>query len=270
MYFKPLNDLRGKRILISNDDGIGAYGIKLLEKVLLTLTDDVWVVAPKAERSGASHAITSDKLRSMQGHSSVDAFPNDIVKVSEKHYAVDGTPTDCVRIALNMIMREHYPDLIISGINNGRNIADDITYSGTIGVAAEGILHGIPSIAVSQLVDGATDVNWEMAEKFLPDLLQKIAKGRFNADTLVNINFPNVSFEKLKGIEVCRHGTRRFILETIENRRLHKTALVNETRDTLSCFPDDNIKISDCITVSALSINLTDEAGLCELSRVLA
>ena len=145
-----------------------------------------------------------------------NAFPNDIVKVSERHYAVDGTPSDCVRIALNMILADKKPDLIISGINNGRNIADDITYSGTIGVAVEGILHGIPSIAVSQLVDGAEVVNWQMAEKYLPGLLQKICRGTFGADTLININFPNVPFEQLKGITVCRHGSRRFTPGTIE------------------------------------------------------
>lgn len=106
MHFKPLDDLSRCRILLSNDDGIDARGIKLLEQELLKLSSDVWVVAPKNEKSGASHAITSDKLRSMQGHSSVDAFPNDVVKVSERHYAVDGTPSDCVRIALNMILAD--------------------------------------------------------------------------------------------------------------------------------------------------------------------
>lgn len=268
MHFKPLDDLSRCRILLSNDDGIDALGIKLLEQELLKLSNDVWVVAPKNEKSGASHAITSDKLRSMQGHSSVDAFPNDIVKVSERHYAVDGTPSDCVRIALNMILADKKPDLIISGINNGRNIADDITYSGTVGVAVEGILHGIPSIAVSQLVDGAEVVNWQMAEKYLPGLLQKICRGTFGADTLININFPNVPFEELKGITVCRHGSRRFTPGTVENGRLKADSL--EGVPVAGRYPDDCTAIKDCITVSALRIDLTDEPGLDELQRLLA
>ena len=127
MHFKPLDDLSRCRILLSNDDGIDARGIKLLEQELLKLSNDVWVVAPKNEKSGASHAITSDKLRSMQGHSSVDAFPNDIVKVSERHYAVDGTPSDCVRIALNMILADKKPDLIIS---SGAAVAVPFFYLG--------------------------------------------------------------------------------------------------------------------------------------------
>ncbi len=268
MHFKPLTNLNACRVLISNDDGINAFGIKLLEKIISNLTTDIWVVAPKSEKSGASHAITSDKLRSMQGHSSVDAFPNDIIQISDKHYAVDGTPTDCVRIALNMIMKDNLPDIVISGINNGRNIADDITYSGTIGVAVEGILHGIPSIAVSQLVDGATDVNWEIAEKYLPDLLQKICRGTYSADTLININFPNVPFSELKGIKVCRHGTRRFTEGTIEHSRINKNT-ITKLKDTANTFPPDNEEIKQSITVSALTINLSDNAGLKELETVL-
>lgn len=268
MHFKPLTNLNACRVLISNDDGINAFGIKLLEKILSNITTDIWVVAPKNEKSGASHAITSDKLRSMQGHSSVDAFPNDIIQISDKHYAVDGTPTDCVRIALNMIMKNNPPDIVISGINNGRNIADDITYSGTIGVAIEGILHGIPSIAVSQLVDGATDVNWEIAEKYLPELLQKICRGTFSADTLININFPNVSTSELKGIKVCRHGTRRFTEGTVEHNRINKNAIIT-LKNSDETFPPDDVEIKNSITVSALTVNLTDNAGLQELATLL-
>ncbi len=269
MYFKSLKELNRCRILITNDDGIEAHGIKLLEQILLKITPDVWVVAPKFERSGASHAITSDKLRSMQGHSSADAFPHDIIKISDKHYAIDGTPADCIRIALNMLMPRQVPDLIISGINNGRNIADDITYSGTVGAAVEGILYGIPSIAVSQQVDGAKIVNWQMAEKYLPGLLAKIRTGTFSADTLININFPNIPFGRLRGIAVCRHGSRRFVEGTHEHERLNLAALMEEPIVEAERYQDDNIAIKDHITVSALSINLSDYAGLAELDKVL-
>lgn len=269
MHFKPQKKLKNSRILLTNDDGIDAPGIKKLEQILSPLSKDIWVVAPLHEKSGAGHSLTSDKLRSMLGHSSVEEFPNDIHKISERHYAVDGTPTDCMRIALNMIMPDNYPDLIISGINNGRNIADDITYSGTVGAAIEGIMYGIPSIAMSQLVNGFIDINWQIAEKYLLDIVQKVRAGLFSADTLININFPNIPLERLSGIAVCRQGTRRFISGTVENRHLCATSLTPEDDISPSIYPDDNEQIHDKITVTALSINMTDDKGLDELARLL-
>lgn len=268
MFFKPLNNLKNCRILLSNDDGIETKGINLLEKILTPLCKDIWVVAPKNEKSGAGHSITSDTRHSMLGHSSANMLPENITKISEKHYAVDGTPSDCVRAALNIIMPEKYPDLIVSGINNGRNIADDITYSGTIGVAMEGVLRGIFSIAVSQLVDEAKIVNWNLAEIYLPELIQKICKGNFSADTFININFPNIPSEELKEIVVCKHGSRRFVSGTIENKRINLNSLHGNL--TSAQYPDDCLKIKDCITISALKIDLTDFSGLDELRKIIA
>lgn len=270
MNFKPLLDLSKKRILITNDDGIEACGIKLLEKILLTITPDVWVVAPKTEKSGASHAITSNKQKSMAGHTTSKAFSCRAEKIDARHYAVDGTPSDCIREALNVIMPKNYPDLIVSGINNGRNIADDITYSGTVGAAVEGLLYGIPSIAVSQLIDGAKVVHWELAEKYLAELIKKICRGTFSADTLININFPNVALKELKGIKICRHGSRRFIEGTPENKRLKPDSYITKKTKKNASYPPDNIEISHNITISALTINLSDERGLKELEKILA
>lgn len=268
MHFKPQKDLKNCKILITNDDGIDSEGIKKLEELLTEITSDIWVAAPMHEKSGAGHSITSDKLRSMQGHSSVDDFPNDIYQLSNRHYAINGTPTDCIRIALNMIMPKQYPDLIISGINNGRNIADDITYSGTVGAAIEGVMYGIPSLAVSQLVNGSIDINWEIAEKYLAQIIQKTRTGIFSADTLINVNFPNIPLERLSGIAVCRQGTRRFISGTIENKHLCTNSLYQENNSLkIKPYPNDNEEIVNKITISALSINLTDNAGLDELSK---
>ncbi len=270
MHFKPQKTLKNCRILLTNDDGINASGIKKLEQILSELTSDIWVVAPLHEKSGAGHSLTSDKLLSMQGHSSVEDFPDDIREVSEHHYAVDGTPTDCIRVALNMIMPNNYPDLIISGINNGRNIADDITYSGTVGAAIEGVMYGIPSIAMSQLVNGAIDINWQIAEKYLLDIVKRVRMGVFSADTLININFPNIPLERLDGIAICRQGTRRYISGTIENKHLCATSLYQKKATHSVFYPDDNEQIHNKITVTPLSINLTDDAGLDELKKVLA
>ncbi len=270
MLFKPDTNIENCRILITNDDGIDAYGIKLLEYILLKITPNVMVVAPKDEKSGAGHSLTSDKLRSMYGHTSISEFPNDIFQYDSYHYAVDGTPCDCVRIALNMIMRGNYPDLIISGINNGRNIADDVTYSGTIGAAMEGILYGIPSIAVSQFVQKGETVKWQIAEKYLAEIIKKVRQGTFSADTLININFPNISPEVLEGIEICRQGSRRFVKGTVENGLLCTKFLIEDKEKHQKNYPDDNEKISHNITITPLKINLTDDEALDELKKLFA
>ncbi len=270
MHFKPISDFASATILISNDDGIEAKGIKLLEKILSRLGADVWVVAPNKEKSGASHAITSDTLRSMAGHSSAENFPNVIHKIDERHFAVEGTPSDCVRIALSMIMKDNKPNLIVSGINNGRNIADDITYSGTIGVAIEGLLHGVMSVAVSQLTDGAEIVNWNLADIYLEDIIKKVCTCSWNADCLINVNFPNVPTEEIGKIVVCRHGTRRFNEGSVEKKRMCLQNLEGRYSPE-SIFPDDDKEIhSKNITISALSINLTDETENQKLAQIFA
>ena len=268
MHFKPQKNIKNSRILITNDDGIEAYGIKLLEKILLTITPEVYVVAPQNEKSGAGHSITTDKLRSMIGHTSIDNFPTDIIKYDEHHYAVDGTPTDCVRVALNMIMPDNYPDMIISGINMGRNIADDVTYSGTIGAAMEGVLYGIPSLAVSQLATGQSEINWQIAEQYLPEIIAKVRSGVYSADTLININFPNIPTEELKGIEICRQGSRRYVDGTVEHKHLCRFSLEQDVEQ--ADYPADHEVIKNSITITALKINLTDEKGLEELKKVFA
>jgi 5'-nucleotidase len=269
MRFKPIDDLGQCRILLSNDDGIASEGIVLLETLIKGICPDVWVVAPKEEKRGTGHALTPQKLKKMLGHHNIEDFPEDITEISARHYAVDGTPSDCIRIALNMILKDHYPDLIISGINNGRNIADDVTYSGTIGAAMEGIMYGIPSIAVSQLVERGTACHWQIVKKYLTNIIVKVCHTSCTADTLVNINFPNIDETKLKGIEVCRLGSRRFVKGTVENRHLSKKALLqDESKRQKKDFPADNVKIKDYITISALTVNLTDEDGLKELQRV--
>jgi len=121
------------RILISNDDGIGAPGIQLLEKIARELSHDVWVVAPELEQSGASHSLTTRR-------------PLRMTEVSPRHYAVDGTPTDCVLLAVKRLLRDHPPDLVLSGINSGSNVGEDLTYSGTVAAAMEATLLGIPAL----------------------------------------------------------------------------------------------------------------------------
>ena len=258
MNFKPIKDLTNKRILISNDDGIGQKGIVLLEKILHQFTDDVWVVAPSGERSCAGHSKKNNSN-----------YEQELKKISDKHYSVDGTPSDCIRAALKYVLTDKRPDMIVTGINNGRNIAEDITYSGTIGAAIEGTLRGIPSVAVSQCTDGAEPVNWSYHEQYLPKILQNLVKGSFSVDTLISINFPNVETDKFKGIAVCRHGGRRFLSGTLENSRLNTASMETGFHEQTYKYPEDHLKIDDHITISALKVDMNDEIGLEMLSSII-
>jgi 5'-nucleotidase len=125
------------RILCTNDDGIHAPGLKALEEIARQLTDDVWIVAPETDQSGVSHSLSlNDPLRLRQ--------------IGDRYFAVKGTPTDCVIMAVRHIMHESRPDLVLSGVNRGQNVAEDVSYSGTVAGAIEGTILGVPSIALSQ------------------------------------------------------------------------------------------------------------------------
>ncbi|HCL65655.1 MAG TPA: 5'/3'-nucleotidase SurE [Rhizobium sp.] len=193
------------RILLTNDDGIHAEGLAVLERIARTLSDDVWIVAPETDQSGLAHSLTlSEPLR--------------LRKVADKHFALRGTPTDCVIMAVREVM-EGKPDLVLSGVNAGANMADDVTYSGTVAGAIEGTLQGVRSIALSQAYthDGTRFVPWEIAETLAPDLLSRLMNVDLAADTLLNVNFPNCAPKDVRGIEVTSQGKLDFGL-TVEER----------------------------------------------------
>jgi 5'-nucleotidase len=182
------------RILITNDDGILAEGIAVLEAVAREIADEVWVIAPETDQSGKSHSLTlTEPLRLRQ--------------IDERHYAVKGTPTDCVIMALRHIMPEP-PDLVLSGINRGSNVADDVTYSGTIAAAMEGTLLGVPSIALSQTYLKAVDIapSWACGRAHAAEVIRKIIAAGIPKGTLINVNFPACEPEEVTGIEVTTQG----------------------------------------------------------------
>src|SRR5713226_3018172 len=144
-------DLAAARILVTNDDGINAPGLKVMERIARQLSRDVWVVAPEVEQSGAGHSLTLRRPLQVRG-------------VSPRRFAVDGTPTDCVLLAVNRLIEGRRPDLVLSGVNRGSNLGEDVTYSGTIAAAMEATFLGIPSIALSQMRDGQT-IAWHVALK---------------------------------------------------------------------------------------------------------
>ena len=187
-------DLSNHRILITNDDGIHAEGIQLLERIVRQHCDDVWVVAPDEERSGASHSVSMHT-------------PVRVRQVDARHFAVKGTPTDCAIMAINELM-DGPPTLLLSGINRGANLAEDLTYSGTAAAAMEGALLGVPSIALSQVFTPGEDVPWETAEQFLPRVVPPILAAEMAPGTFVNVNFPPVRPDAVSGIHVVDQGQR--------------------------------------------------------------
>ncbi|MGH6707000.1 MAG: 5'/3'-nucleotidase SurE [Sphingomicrobium sp.] len=188
------------RILLTNDDGIHAPGFAALEAIAARLSDDIWAVAPSEEQSGAGHSLTLSKPIRLRRH-------------GEKRFSVSGTPTDAVMMALAHIMKDSPPDLILSGINRGANLAEDVTYSGTVSAAMEGALAGVPSIALSQAYskEGMGDtVPFAAAEAWADRALRPLIDASFAPGTLVNVNFPALQPEAVKGIRVCRQGIRDY------------------------------------------------------------
>jgi len=186
------------RILCTNDDGIHAPGLAVLEKIARTFTDDVWVVAPESEQSGASRALTL-------------SAPLRVREAGPKCFTVTGTPTDCVFLGVHDLMTDGAPDYVLSGVNRGQNIADDITMSGTIAGAMAGVQVGIPSIALSQArgFRGPDEaIPWETAAHFGPGIVRKLIEAGWPADVVMNVNFPDLPPDQVKEVEVTVQGRR--------------------------------------------------------------
>jgi 5'-nucleotidase len=196
------------RILCTNDDGIHAHGLTVLEEIARELSDDVWVVAPELDQSGVSHSLSlNDPLR--------------LREVGPRHFAVRGTPTDCVIMGARHILGDKMPDLVLSGVNKGRNVAEDVIYSGTIAGAMEGVILGIPSFALSQEfgVDSRRHPHWDTSRKLAPDIIRNVLAAGIPAETVININFPNCAAEDVRGVTVARQGKRNQGFLRIDERR---------------------------------------------------
>jgi 5'-nucleotidase len=194
--FDPISDLSGVRILISNDDGIDAPGLKVLERVAHALTDDVWVVAPETEQSAVAHSLTIRR-------------PLRIRQLSERRFAVDGTPTDSVLLGIRHVLKDKRPNLVLSGINRGGNLGDDVTYSGTVAAAMEGTLLGVPSMAFSQMLTNDHPVKWSTGEHWAGEIIRRATAVGWPRNVLLNVNFPDVTHGRVTGIETVRQGKRK-------------------------------------------------------------
>ena len=196
-------DLSRARVLISNDDGIDAPGIKALERVMKRIAGEVWVIAPETEQSAAGHSLT---LRS----------PLRIHKKSKHKFSVTGTPTDSVMLAVHEVMKDCPPDLVLSGINRGGNLGEDVTYSGTVAAAMEGTLLGIASVAFSLVTPDEAKAHWKTAEVYVEQVMKKLAGVSFPRGVLLNVNIPDCLSEQVTGIETTRQGRRKIGCEVLQ------------------------------------------------------
>ncbi len=191
-------------ILVTNDDGISAPGIRALVEVMQTL-GDVVVVAPDKPQSGMGHAITINSTLRIE---KVNIYG------AKLEYSCSGTPVDCVKIAVNKILKRK-PDLCVSGINHGSNMSINVIYSGTMSAAVEGAIEGIPSIGFS-LCDYSIDADFTTSKKIVKSIAQGVLKNKMPKDVCLNVNIPKLKFDQIKGIKVCRQARANWIEELDE------------------------------------------------------
>ncbi len=257
---KKIEDLSKARILITNDDGYYAEGIRALERIALCLSDDVWVVAPATEQSATSHALTLRR-------------PLRVEQKKERHFTVDGTPTDCVLVACYHLMKDRHPDLVLSGINLGANMAEDVLYSGTVAAAMEAAAVGTRAIAMSQvrMRDGSLDFSG--AEQRGPEIVRALCALTWRGETLMNVNFPGVAAEAMGPVKVVSLGRRESGTEIVQGRDPGGRPyiwigqyLTNETSNEES---DLTIVAEGKIAVTPLYLDMTDKVGMASVAEVI-
>lgn len=248
------------KILLTNDDGINAPGLASLEKIARQFTDEIWTVAPETDQSGLAHSLTL-------------SHPLRLRKIEEKKFALNGTPTDCVIMGVRELMGEA-PDLVLSGVNAGQNIADDVSYSGTVAGAMEGALLGIKSIALSQAYnfeDGVRHVKWEACEQLAPAVIEKLYAADFPAKTLVNVNFPNCNPEDIAGTDLTNQGafTHGLFMEKRHDGRGFPYYWLKFGREVPNQREGSDITAlrANRISVTPLKLDLTDAAFKEELDK---
>jgi len=194
------------RLLLTNDDGIHAEGLEALERIARQLSDDIWIVAPEYEQSGASRALTLSE-------------PVRVRSLDERRFAVTGTPTDCVMLGMSELIKGAKPDLVLSGVNRGANIAEDVTMSGTVAGAIEGMAMGVPAIALSQTGGPKpADPFFEVAEIYGPGIVKRLLEIGWPKDVVMNLNFPNRPAAEVTEVEVTRQGFRDVQVRHAERR----------------------------------------------------
>jgi 5'-nucleotidase len=251
------------RILVTNDDGIHAEGLEVCEKIAHEISDDVWVIAPEYDQSGVAHSLSlNDPLRLRQ--------------VGERRFAVRGTPTDCVIMGARHVLDGKGPDLVLSGVNRGRNAGEDVIYSGTVAGAVEGTMIGVPSLALSQAYASRSGrpPYWQTSLRYAPDIIRRIVAEGIPRDVLINVNFPDCPPDEVKRIAVTAQGRRRQERLQIDERKdgrgnpyywiaYVRHAFVKAADGTDLAALDDH-----CIAVTPLRLDMTDEPYMTRLAEL--
>lgn len=233
-------------ILVSNDDGVYSEGIRVLANTLKKI-GRVIIVAPDQERSAASHSLTLHR-------------PLRVKKIKPDVYCVDGTPTDCISLAVNELLKKRRPDLLVSGINKGANLGDDVHYSGTVSAALEGGIMGIPSVAISMMP--GENYYFATAAGFAMRLAKSIFKKGLPPGIILNVNVPNVPVSQIKGYRFTKQGKRDYgdiIAERIDPRG-KKYYWIGGNMTGFMNIPgsDCNAVLENYISINPIKVNLTE------------
>lgn len=261
----PAN-LSEAKILIVNDDSIHAEGIRVLDRIVSQITPHVWVVAPENQQTGTGHSLTIHQ-------------PLRLKKYDDRHFSVSGTPTDSTLMGVQTVMKDFKPDLILSGINHGQNTADDVTYSGTISAAMEGVLMEIPSIAFSQAVAReelySQEIDWSIAEAFVPRILQGLAGLAVEEKVVLSVNFPVVKEGVTPEVRVVQQGHYTIkdqqMIHCMDPRgRPYFWIGSPPERDTQNTAMDVGALNAGHVTMTPLSLNFTHKPTIQTLGKIFS
>ncbi len=237
-------------ILVTNDDGVGAPGIKTVATALRAL-GNVWVVAPDRPQSAVGRAMTLHK-------------PLRLMQQGKQTFSVNGTPSDCINLGLGKLLQGQRPALVVSGINKGLNLGDDVTNSGTVSGAMEGVLHGIPSIAVSQ--DDIEPCRYRVAADYTVDLVTMILRHGLPGDTLLNVNVPNCPFHQIQGVKFTSLSRRQYknpVIEKVDPRGLYYYWIAGERISLQRQKPSDFEAVSNrMVSITPLHLDMTQYHAL--------
>lgn len=243
------------RILLSNDDGVTSEGLSALADALSHL-GEVYTVAPDRDQSASSHSLTLTRPLRME-------------KISERKFSVDGTPTDCINLAVNGILKDGKPDLVVSGINTAANMGDDITYSGTVSATMEATLLKIPSIAVS--MNAKKDFVFQTGAHYARLVAELVLQTGLPEDTLLNVNVPNLPLGRVKGIRITRQGKRVYktpIVEKTDPRGKKYYWIGGDKLDSVLIENSDIASVEDgYVSVTPIKLDMTDYAYMEELEK---
>ena len=259
-----------ERVLLTNDDGFDAPGLAVLEEIARDIAQDVWIVAPETDQSGQSHAVTLTRpLRIRQRRPSA--------------WSVDGTPSDCIALGIGHLMAVAQPDLVLSGVNRGVNLADEVHYSGTVGAAATASMLGLRAIALSQGYRGRADVPWETARVWAAPVIAALCSQPWPTGLFYNVNFPNVSPAEVCGVSPARQGQGRITGIGADRRTDHRGGayfwldfqrnppdVEASAKVDLGPGTDSGVLLARQVAVTPIGMNRTHDSEQKELTTALA